>query len=304
MNWTFSRLIIVPCLLMMIVGAYPQQVYAEPALQELPNLAAVLEVTTDGVEILPNGTNQWIEISGRSVVSAGDSIRTDNTGVAFLVWFEDGTLVEIEPNSQLYINEFKGTTADSLFSIEVTLVVGRIFNTVNHLVDPNSRYSINTPTMQTSVRGTVFGVDVSPSLETTLAVTQGAVAVTQGTPASVLLEVNEGFWVRSSLKEPFGTPLSFAEANNDAVVLALIAGGQSLQSGGMPLSTPEPADGTPQPATTAEPISGTGPASTPEANDSNNNSNANDDHGGSGNDDNTNSNDNANDDHGGSGKDG
>lgn len=287
----FYSMFLIVCLLAVVVVTHPQPAYANPPLQDLPDLAAVLEVTTDGVEILPSGTTQWIAVSGRSGVSAGDSIRTDNTGSAFLVWFDDGTLIEIEPNSWLYINEFKGTGSGGLFSIDITLVVGRIFNNVNTLVDPNSRYTIKTPTMQTSVRGTIFGVDVSPRLETTLVVNDGSVAGTQGTPASVLLEVNAGFWVRSRLQEPFGSPLTFAEAGNDPVVLALIAGGQNVQSGGTPLSTPEPADDTPRPAATAEPV---GPAFTPEAN----HDNANVDHGG-GDDDNNDSNDNSNDDHGG-----
>ncbi|MBZ0315001.1 MAG: FecR family protein [Anaerolineae bacterium] len=280
----FHSMFFIVCLLAVVV-AYPQPTYASPPLQDLSNLAAVLEVTTDGVEILPNGTTQWIAVSGRSGVSAGDSIRTNNTGSAFLVWFEDGTLIEIEPNSWLYINEFKGNGPGGLFSIDVTLVVGRIFNNVNTLIDPNSRYTVKTPTMQTSVRGTIFGVDVSPRLETTLVVNDGSVAGTQGTPSSVLLEVNAGFWVRSGLQEPFGSSLTFAEAGNDPVILALIAGGQNLQSGGTPLSTPEPADDTPRPAVTAEPV---GPAATTEPS----NDNSNDDHGG---DDDNNSNDNSND---------
>lgn len=284
---------LIVCLLTVVVTAYPQPTYAHPPLQDLPNLAAILEITTDGVEILPSGTTQWIVVTGRSGVSAGDTIRTNNTGSAFLVWFEDGTLVEIEPNTWLYINEFKGS--GGLFSIDVTLVIGRIFNKVNNLVDPNSRYTINTPTMQTSVRGTVLGVDVSPRLDTTLAVTEGSVAGTQGTPASVLFEVNAGFWVRSGLQEPFGNPLTFAEAGNDPVVLALIAGGQNLQ-GGIPLSTPEPADDTPRPAATIEPI---GPAFTAEPG----NDNGNDNHGDDDDNSNDNSNDNGSDDHGGGGSD-
>lgn len=284
----FYSMFLIVCFLAVVV-THPQPVSANPPLQDLPNLAAVLEVTTEGVEILPDGTTQWIAVSGRSGVSAGDSIRTNNTGSAFLVWFEDGTLIEIEPNSWVYINEFKGTGPGGLFSIDITLVVGRIFNNVNTLVDPNSRYTVKTPTMQTSVRGTIFGVDVSPRLETTLVVNDGAVAGTQGTPASVLLEVNAGFWVRSGLQEPFGSPLTFAEAGNDPVVLALIAGGQNLQSGGTPLSTPEPADDTPRPAATAEPVGGTGPMATAEPS----NDNGNDDHGGD--DDNSNSNDNTDD---------
>lgn len=286
----FYSMVFIVCLLAVVV-VYPQGVYANPPLQDLPNLAAVLEVTSDGVEILPNGTTQWIAVSGRSGVSAGDSIRTNNTGSAFLVWFEDGTLIEIEPNSWLYINEFKGTGPGGLFSIDITLVVGRIFNNVKTLVDPNSRYMVKTPTMQTSVRGTILGVDVSPRLDTTLVVNEGSVAGTQGTPASVLFEVNAGFWVRSGLQEPFGNPLTFAEAGNDPVVLALIAGGQNLQSSSIPLSTPEPADDTPRPAATAEPV---GPAATTEPG----NDNSNDDHGGD-DDDNNDSNDNSNDDHGG-----
>ncbi len=283
MNRKFWRLISALCFLIGFGLAYPRQANAGPVLQDLPNLAALLEVTTDGVEMLPNGTTQWIAVSGRSAVSGGDSIRTNNTGSAFLIWFEDGTLVEVESNTWLYINEFKGTGSNGIFSIDITLVVGRMFNSVKSLVDPNSRYTINTPTMQISVRGTNFGVDVSSSLDTTLAVTDGVIAGTQGKPASVLFEVNAGYWVRSKLQEPFGNSLTFAEAGNDPVVLALIAGGQNLQSGSTPLSTPEPADDTPRPAATTEPVGGTGPAFTPEAS----NDNTNDDHGG-GDDDNSN----------------
>lgn len=270
MKSALIRLTLTFCILMVMIANYSQPVSANPPQQELPDLAATLEVLTDGVEILPSGTEQWIAVSGRTAITAGDTIRTNNTGTAMLVWFTDGTFVEIQPNTHLHVNEFKGSTPDAPYSIEATLIIGRIFNSVNRLVDPTSRYSINTPTFQTAVRGTIFGVDVSPRLETTLVVTQGSIGGTQGIPPSVFVDVLEGFWIRTTLKDPVGNPLTFAEAGNDAVVLALIAGGQRLQTGVGPLGTAEPADG--GPAFTQEPVFTAEPDPDPEPDDDDDNS--------------------------------
>lgn len=241
--------------------AQSQAALAFPRQQELSDLVGTLEVASGEVEVLLKGSEFWKPTSGRLAISAGDAIRTNDSGAAFLFWLEDGTWLEIEPNTWLYINEFKGS--GETFSIEITLAVGRIFNRIQRLSDAESRYQVNTPTMETSVRGTVFGIDVSPDLTSTLVVNEGSVAGTQGTPASSLVEVKAGFWVRSALKNPVGTPLSFAEADNDPVVLALIAGGEALLNIDSSPNTPLIPESTTVPTPTAEPASDSGSTSIP-----------------------------------------
>ncbi|NOG66297.1 MAG: FecR domain-containing protein [Chloroflexi bacterium] len=240
-------------LVILIVAVAPSLVMAAPHYQST-EFAATLEVYTEGVQVKRAETEQWIAVTGRAVVAAGDSIRTDATGEAIIIWFDDGTLVELRPNTEIVINAFNGDPDGDQFVIETQVILGQVFNNVAHLINQDSRYTVVTPTMQAAVRGTTFGIDVQADAQSTIAVGSGIVAVSQGEDEQ---QVEAGFWLRASVPvqtalapsaPPTGSenasdsppddggeveslvvvdlsdPLPFSEAGNDPILNDLIAG--------------------------------------------------------------------------------
>lgn len=242
-------------LVVLMTTVAPSLVMAAPRHQSA-EFAATLEIYTEGVEVKRAETEQWIAVTGRAVVAAGDSIRTDATGEAMIIWFDDGTLVELRPNTEIVINAFNGDPEGDQFVIETQVLLGQVFNNVAHLINQESRYTVVTPTMQAAVRGTIFGIDVREDAESTIAVGEGIVAVSQGENQH---QVEAGFWLRASVPDQpqvaaeapptgsentdsasgdsgdngavderieveFSEPIPFSEAGDDAILNDLIAG--------------------------------------------------------------------------------
>lgn len=199
-------------LVILIAAVAPSLVMAAPRHQST-EFAATLEVYAEGVEVKRAETEQWLAVTGRAVVAAGDSIRTDATGEAMIIWFDDGTLVELRPNTEIVINAFNGDPDGDQFIIETQVLLGQVFNNVAHLINQDSRYTVVTPTMQAAVRGTTFGIDVQADAQSTIAVGAGIVAVSQGEDEQ---QVEAGFWLRASVPVQTAAPPTGSESTSDA----------------------------------------------------------------------------------------
>ncbi len=158
---------IIPLLILSLIGlpAVPKA-HAE-------EIEASVEVLESGVEIMELGSKTWKELQVDAFVSTGDRIRTDETGSALITWFADGTFVEIQPNSELVIEEFSATEEE--FVIDASLIQGSVFNSVHRIISPDSTYRINTSNLTATVRGTVFAVALDEDFHTTVAVVEGTV---------------------------------------------------------------------------------------------------------------------------------
>ena len=144
-----------------------------PAPTQANELEASIEVLEGGVEVMQNGTKKWTTLSTDAFVSTGDRVRTDDEGIALITWFEDGTFMELQPNSEMFIEEFSGD--EETFMMDATLFRGSLFNSVRRLLDTNARYQINTPSQTATVRGTVFAVNVDDMDTTAIVVLEGTV---------------------------------------------------------------------------------------------------------------------------------
>lgn len=144
-----------------------------PAPTQAEELEASIEVLEGGVEVMQAGSKDWTTLRTDAFVSTGDRVRTDEEGIALITWFEDGSFMELQPNSEMVIEEFTGD--DETFVIDASLIEGSLFNSVRRLLDTDSRYQINTPSQTATVRGTVFAVDVNKDQETAIFVLEGTV---------------------------------------------------------------------------------------------------------------------------------
>lgn len=156
----------------------------QPTLFAQSDLAATLEVFSGGVEVQRVNTEQWISVEVEAIVGVGDTIRTDGSGRANIVYFADGTETEILPNTEYEINTFEGT--EEAFTLSVSVLSGQTIQRLNRLVDANSSYDVNTPGMELVARGTEFRVRVEANGRGSMLVSEGDVdATAEDTTANV-----------------------------------------------------------------------------------------------------------------------
>ncbi len=111
------------------------------------------------------------------VLEAGDTVHTDD-GRA-IVTFSDGSTVEIEPFSEITIDQV-ADKADGGILVALTQALGQTWHVVSHL-GASSSYQVHTDASTASVRGTAFqvGVDVAGGLPVaTIQTAEGTVATT------------------------------------------------------------------------------------------------------------------------------
>ena len=168
-----------------------------PMLFAQGELAATLEVINGGVEVRRVNTEQWISVQVEAIVGVGDTIRTDDTGRANIVYFADGTETELLPETEYSIDTFEGS--EESFNLSVSVLGGQTIQRLNRLVDANSNYDVNTPGMGLVARGTEFRVRVEANGRGSMLVSEGNVdANAEGGTANV----PPAFGIRSADGEP------------------------------------------------------------------------------------------------------
>ena len=112
-------------------------------------------------------------LSRKDPLVPGDEIDTRGGG-RVVIELSDGSLVVIQPNSRIIINDYKSATSlRDLFQI----VVGRVRVKITHYGGKSNPYRVNSPTASILVRGTEFGVFVEASGDTRVVVYEGLVEV-------------------------------------------------------------------------------------------------------------------------------
>ncbi|MFP4321900.1 MAG: FecR domain-containing protein, partial [Anaerolineales bacterium] len=167
---------------------------------------ATLEPLQGQVQWLATGEDDWQTITEPVMIGEGDRIQTGAAGWAVLTFFE-GASSEIFGNTEVLVTALELPTEENgNFIVNYDLLVGDTFNTVNTLLDAESRFEVRTPTITASVRGTEYFVMASPTgqsmvvtgegeVETSTNITPGPIAIqggqtlvfsTDGSPGEVL----------------------------------------------------------------------------------------------------------------------
>jgi hypothetical protein len=120
------------------------------------------------------GTISWVKAEVKAVLSENDVIKTGVNSKISITFF-DGSIIDLNPNTQVEIRELvKGKTT----SIRLKQEIGETLSKVEKLVDPASRYEIETPAAVAAVRGSTMLVEVVIDGTTTVANIDGSISVT------------------------------------------------------------------------------------------------------------------------------
>jgi hypothetical protein len=162
---------------MVLVGAVGSVALA----QDQPVLGAVNIIVPD-LWVTPAEGGDEVVLSEASVLDPGEVLRTDETGVALVTWFYDGTESALGQDSSLKLNAFSGT-ADGAFVIDAELSYGHLTSGLGIVateVSADGMMTITTPAFVVHPLRGEFELWVTKEGETTLIVTEGRVEVMVG----------------------------------------------------------------------------------------------------------------------------
>jgi hypothetical protein len=164
-----------------------------------PSTLTILSITEGSVSVMRAGTSTWIEAQVGMSLEPGDSVKTGDDSSAIITFF-DGSAIELQAGTEIEIASLDISTDTGSTSITLEQTIGNTISRVTKLVDPASRYEVETPTGVAAVRGSVMQVYVIEDGTTWAINLEGDIwAVAQG----VELQVPEG---RQSITRPGQPP--------------------------------------------------------------------------------------------------
>jgi hypothetical protein len=127
--------------------------------QVSPSTLTILSITDGNVSVMKAGTDSWTEAEIGMPLEVGDSIKTGDDSSAKITFF-DGSTIELQAGTEieiaaLYISADTGST-----TITLEQTIGNTISRVTKLLDPASRYEVETPSGAAAVRGSAMQVYV------------------------------------------------------------------------------------------------------------------------------------------------
>jgi hypothetical protein len=139
----------------------PTATQAKPATTE-PRFSAVLTSALGRVEVLKTG-GTWNNAAVGTKLEKGDTIRTGESAAATVTFF-DGSTIELKFATEIKVLELQQQANQT--TITLGQQVGQTVSKVAQLLDPASRYDIETPAAFAAVRGSDMFVSVEKDGQT------------------------------------------------------------------------------------------------------------------------------------------
>ena len=173
-----------------------------------PSTFTILSIADGEVSVLKAGTDSWVEAQVGISVEVGDSIKTGDNSSAEIT-FSEGSTIELQAGTEIEIASLDISADTDSATITVEQTIGSIIFRVTKVIDPASRYEVETPAGVVAVRGSAMQVYVIEDGTTWVANLEGAIwAVAQG----VEVEIPEG---RQCIVRP-GQPPELLELHFEA----------------------------------------------------------------------------------------
>jgi hypothetical protein len=130
MKAMFLRLGLVVCV--MLMGLVGTTALAQDETPPAPVLGAVNIIVPD-LWVTPAEGGDEALLNEASSLDPGESLRSDETGVALITWFYDGTESALGPDSSLKLNAFSGEAREA-FVLDAELTNGHLVTGVGNAV--------------------------------------------------------------------------------------------------------------------------------------------------------------------------
>jgi alpha-tubulin suppressor-like RCC1 family protein len=150
-----------------------------------PSPLAILSAAAGDVSVMKGSAGSWAGAQVGISLKTGDGVKTGDSSTAEIT-FLDGSTIELEANTEIHILSLEISSETGSKTITLSQIIGDTISRVTHLVDPESRYEIDTPTGVAGVRGSVMLVHVGEDGTTVVTNLEGEVyAVAQGVEVDI-----------------------------------------------------------------------------------------------------------------------
>jgi hypothetical protein len=124
-----------------------------------PCTLAMFSTSGGNVSVMKAGTGSWIEAQVRMCLEPGDIMKSGDSSSAEITCL-DGSTIELQAGTEIEVASLATTDTGST-TIVLKQTIGNIIFRVTKLVDPASRYEVETPTGVAAVRGSAMQVYVT-----------------------------------------------------------------------------------------------------------------------------------------------
>ena len=118
---------------------------------------ATLSQASGEVLLMRTGTDTWMKTPAGVVLNSGDRIKTGVNSSALITFFE-GSTIELHERTEIGVEELSIARGTGSTTVKVLQEVGKTRSRVEKLVDPASRYEVETPAGAALVRGSIMDV--------------------------------------------------------------------------------------------------------------------------------------------------
>lgn len=136
-----------------------------------PETALIL-IEEGKVQVTHENSDTMVE--EQSTVFVGDKIKTFPDSKATII-FPDNDVLRLDNNTEITLLDLVSSDTDAKVKIEQNF--GNTWSRVESILDKKREYSVETPTLVATVRGTVFNVDATSTDESWVGVTESTVDV-------------------------------------------------------------------------------------------------------------------------------
>jgi hypothetical protein len=137
----------------------------------------VLSIVGGNVLVQKPNSSDWTVGKEGTTLQAGDKIKTD-TGATAVITFFDGSTIDLNGGTQISLDELNSKTSTTPKIIKIGQTIGETGSNIVKLVDPASRYEINTQSGVAAVRGSQMVVQVSTDGNTNVYNVEGSISFT------------------------------------------------------------------------------------------------------------------------------
>ena len=156
--------------------------------EECGSTLTILSISEGDVLVMEGGTDSWEEAQVGMALEPGDSIKTGSNSSAEITFF-DGSTIELEAGAEIEIISLDISADCSSTTITLEQTIGTTISRVVKILDPASRYEVETPSGVVAVRGSSMLVQVFPDGSTLVTNLAGEIWVTA---EGVELQIPEG----------------------------------------------------------------------------------------------------------------
>jgi hypothetical protein len=136
----------------------------------------ILSVTSGKVFVLKPNSAIWLEGKEGMTLDVDYVVKSEAAAQATITFFE-GSTVELEGSTEIKLAELGNIARNERNSIMLIQEIGKTTSRIKKLIDPVSRYEIETKAAVAAVRGSTMYVDVAEYGRTAVGNAEGVVSI-------------------------------------------------------------------------------------------------------------------------------